>query len=201
MSMIIDRVDLRDRMRSRTSSDLLEIIRNDGGAYTPAAMEVAREELTARSSAGPLDNANGIITETQPSLRSVLPVGLWLVFCFATAASVFIVLIAIVMTALFLAVGDTLREMLAPLLSCLLVATSAIWTAFAIRAERTYVRVLLLCLIGAAAVYVLAWVFVNRQITQEAINIVALLAVAFWYFGFSEDIGQYYKSLSAIRSS
>ena len=190
--MNVTGMHLRDRMRLRTAGELQEIIRNEDGAYTPIAREVAPEELAAREARGVTDDAIGSVRKTDPPLRSVLPVGLWLVFCFATLMSVVMLLVVAVVGGVMLANGVPLRELLVPLTSSIIMAAFAAWTAAAIRAEHGYVRILLLSLISAGVVYEVISAIVAWRITLEELNTLGILLVAFWYFASNEEVVRYY---------
>lgn len=196
--MNVTGVHLRDRMRLRTASELQEIIRNEDGAYAPIALEVASEELATREAEEVTDDI-GRVQKTNPPLRSVLPVGLWLVFCFATLMSVVTMLVVAVVGGVMLANGVPLRELLVPLTSSIVMAAFAAWTAVAVRAEHGYVRILLLSFISAGVVYEAISAIVAWRITLEDLNTLGILVVAFWYFAYNEDVVRYYGARRRSR--
>ena len=200
--MKVDGASLRERMRSRTVGDLRSVLEHRAD-YTPAAVAAAEEELALRSTAGVPEDppaVDGVAADADRSLRARLPVGLWLVFWLATVTSVGFVLAVVILAVIFLANGITLREFGRPLWQEFAIAALAFWIAVAIRAERSYVRVLLLSFTGAVAAYHVAGIVATRELTMDALNGAGILIVAVWYFGFSEDVVSYYRGLREVSS-
>lgn len=197
--MHADRLYLRERMRSLSPEDLRRIIQNERGDYTPTAVQAAQDELRERPSAAfdAISDEQSASETAVQSLRSRLPRGLWYVFCVASGTAVLASVAACVALTLVLARAATLSNVFPALSSTVAAAAVAFWLAAAIRAERPYVRVLVLSLLVAAAIYHAASVVVHWPPAQEDINALGLIAVAFWYFRFSKSVSHYYHRLQA----
>lgn len=194
---------LQERMRLLSREDLELIVDNRRAEYTSDAVEAARHELASRpaieafvSEAG---DSSGTSRKYQP-LLSILPAGLWRIFCVATCVSVIAGLAVLFVGAIALAGKIPFAEVAKPLFAYAAVAAFALWIAAAIRAEHTYVRTLLLVLIAAGIVYSLVHAIVRWQVAQQDIIDLCVLSVAFWYFAFSETVTRYYRDRRAASS-
>jgi hypothetical protein len=195
--MHVDEVELRERMRSRRTEDLQQIIQNARGDYTRAAVQAALHEVATRPGGAGVIDDNFSRPSAGESLRSRLPGGIWLVFCLASGtAALGIITICVALTFAFVH-AITLGELLPSLGSAFATAAVASFIAVSIRAERSYVQVLLLSLIVAAGVYRVALAMIDRSLTLNEIGTFELFVVAFWYFKYSDSVSRYYRILRA----
>jgi hypothetical protein len=198
--MHVDVADLRVRMRSRRADDLERIIRNQRSDYTPAAVQAARDELATRpADADPVEESF-VDSSVDESWRSRLPGGLRVVYWLASAAVVLGLVIICVALIVVLASGETLRELLPKLRGALGTVALGLFVAISIRAERSYVRILLLSLSAATVVNEVVLIVVKRSFTLDEINTLGVLIVAFWYFQFNDGVRHYYRGLRASGS-
>jgi len=203
--MIVKDAELRARMRQLTVDDLRGIVRNDSAKYTAHAVAVAQQELKSRP---PIDFGDEDVSRQfgsrarvpDHSLRSRVPAGLWFAFCAFTCLALIATVMLLIVFGVFLTDIITTRELAAALMWYVMVTGVSIWTAAAIRAERSHARPLLLLLIAGGAINNVVQVFRTPELAEPDTVGFVVLAGAFWYFAFSPSVTRYYRELAGNRA-
>ena len=189
--MEMDRVALRERMRSLTVGELRKIAENRGGVHDAGEVGAAHEELTSRFSVhhdGPLGKERGTDDEMPGGLRAVF----YLAWCVAV--------LEILALAFFFSVSLTANVSIRLLIEAILrfgvPAAWAIWVAGTTRSDGRYARGLLLSLLSIALTVKITSAFLTQQFTYSSWIVPGALAVALCYVAFSDAVRRYYRAIS-----
>jgi hypothetical protein len=193
--MNVDRIDVREHMRSLTVRELRQIAQNHSGVHEPGDVDAANAELTSRFSM----HDEALFGSVRRTGDYAMPLGLRVIFYLVSAVAMWKCVSLLFFISVFAGANARIRMLMEAILHFGVPAAWAIWVAFTIRSEHEYVWGSLLSLLSLALVVNAARALLAQHVTYWSYLILGGLAVALCYVAFSGAVRRYYSAISVVN--